>query len=181
MIRPTWLTPSLASIGSDLVLSLMFAAAVTLGATYWSHRIRVDERTKVTQELVSQWNQKLETLRLQAAGERARQQERYDANIASARARLDRALGELRKRPSRVEQAVAASQACPAVPACTGDRLAREDASFLTRYAALAAEQQAQLKEAREGYYTCTGLLEQATNGKGIRDESSTSPGVPGP
>lgn len=62
-----------------------------------------------------------------------------DAQIKSVNRRLNAALDELRKRPSRADNLPNSAGACPAA---TGDRLAREDAEFLTRYSALAAEQQ---------------------------------------
>lgn len=66
-----------------------------------------------------------------------------DAQIQSVNRRLNVALNELRKRPSRSDNLPNTAGTCPAA---TGDRLAREDAEFLTRYSTLAAEQQEFIK-----------------------------------
>ena len=64
-----------------------------------------------------------------------------DAEIKTVNRRLNAALDELRQRPARGVPDTAGT-----CPSATGDKLAREDAEFLTRYAAIAAEQQEFLK-----------------------------------
>lgn len=165
----------------ELFLFTFLLAVSTLGVTFWSHRLKEEGRMEATQQMTKSWNQKLDSVSTRSTQELQTQREKYDAKVDAVQRRLGVALVELRKRPSRANATVAASGACPAVPACTGDRLAAEDAGFLVRYAAGVAVLAAKEKEARDGYDTCRVALKNITSGKGDNHESGASSGVPGP
>lgn len=163
---------------------LILILAIWLGANFWEVHIREEESAKVISVLDAAW-----TKTLRHAGDRAQAQltaarEKNETDLRAVRRRLDSALTELLNRPSRAEQAQLANRACPAVPACTGAGLAREDAEFLTRESAAAAEQQSRLREARAGYETCRQALRSVTSGTAQGDshgdQAHAPAGVPG-
>lgn len=163
----------------QLFLFVLLLATAVLGANFWEHRVRQDESEKVRTRLSEAWQKKLAEQERIAADERLTQRNQHVEEIARIRSAARRDLVSLRQRATRAEQALTADRP-GAPPACTGDRLARDDAEFLTRFAALAAEQQSRLIEAHKAYETCNKALRSVT--QGTQDgESSSTPGVPGP
>lgn len=170
-----------ARLGVEVGLCAGLLVASLLGVGYWSHRLKNEGRAEAIQEMTASWNQKLDSISTAATKARQTQRTKYEQDLDSVQRKLGVALGELRKRPSRTDGAKPASGACPAIPACTGDRLAGEDAEFLVRYATGAAVLKGKYDEAYAGFETCRQALERATSGKGDSHESRSPPGLQGP
>lgn len=79
-------------------------------------------------------------------------QQEYKHEIGNIARQRDDALERLRNRPERPPKYTPTDPAFATV--CTGARLARDDAEFLTRYAADAAEQASALKSCEAAYET---------------------------
>lgn len=148
---------------------LILGLALALGLLYWSwvDRIRLDERQKTEQRLQAAWEKKLRAAEAQAQDQLVTLRNQHVQALHGIDLQLRAALRELRNRPSRSTRAPTPSPADPAPrpTACTGAELAREDAEFLVREAAAAAEQQSRLVEALGAYSTCRRTLEEVTNG----------------
>jgi len=83
------------------------------------------------------------------------QQVAKNAELKDIRTQLDRALGELRKRPSRMS----VPESTGAAKGATGAELSREDAEFLAREAARADSVIAQLKYCYKMYDEARDIL----------------------
>ncbi len=91
-------------------------------------------------------------------------QQDMDHENETIRGKLDAALVELRKRPVRPANYDPAAPAFESV--CTGARLARDDAEFLTRFAADAASTAAALKACSAAYDAARSEIDRFNTGE---------------
>lgn len=162
----------------ELLLIVALVGACLLGVWYWEGSIRSDERAKVTAELDKAWRLRLQVSEDSAKAQLEAQGRKHAKALSDVQRHASQLALELLKRPSRAEQS---QQPHPltaaACPVCTGERLAREDAEFLGREAAAAAEQQLDLQRATGAYNTCRKTLEDVTKGT-QHDDLEKPPGV---
>lgn len=164
----------------SFIVSALLLLTVVAGVNFWEYRVRQDEGKKVRARLDAAWGELLRQAESEASVERLTQRNKHVEDLARVDAARRRELGRLQQRATRAEQALEANRAGAVAQTCTGAALAREDAEFLTRYAAEAAEQRLALVEAHAAYETCRQTLRSVTQGT-QHGESSSTPRVSGP
>lgn len=155
-------------------LCLLLVLGAWLGASYLIRTWKVSITTNLTTALDAAWRGKLSVVASDANQKLEKERATYETAIRDILAERERMRIELQRRPSRASQqhpATAAGDSAPAAEACTGARLAREDADFLAGYAADAGEQQEQLKQTTSMYETCREALRKATASDGYVDK----------
>ena len=171
----------------DKLLVAVVISAIAVGAyLLWEESIRRDERQQVNAkwekaQAISEmrWATRLQSAQAKASQDLVELRNLHAQNLSSIRLRLDDTLRQLRDRPTRAAAQAAGNQGSDSSPTsvCTGDRLAGEDAEFLAREAARAAEQQEELRAALGAYEACRGTLQSVTGGE--RGQSAEVGGTP--